>query len=311
MAMKRILVGLDGSALAETVLGTVRELARRVGADVLLAHVTHVPASFRAEADLSLDEVVARERRDAESYLRRLARELGEAGVTVRTVVAAGDPATEIVRMADGEGVDLVALATHGRSGMQRWLHGSVADAVLHATTRPLLLFRPTLEATRAAAYAVQRVIVPLDGSPLAEEALPLARELARALEVPLELLRVVELLDLAFAADPYGGFYLDYPRVVQALEEGATTYLAAAAERERRHGLTVETTMVTGAAADAIAHHVKARSGGLLVLGTHGRSGWRAAVIGSVARRVTLLAETPVLLVRPAAAEGGAEKRS
>jgi nucleotide-binding universal stress UspA family protein len=279
----------------------VRSLAERVGAELVLLHVTQIPESFRAAADVTLDGVVERERREAQSYLRRVARELGATGLTVRSEVAVGEPAAEIVRGAEHEQVDLLALATHGRSGLQRWLHGSVADAVLHTTTKPLLLLRPTVEAP--VSPDIKRVIVPLDGSPVAEEALPAARELAGRLGVPMELLRVVEIISLAFAADPYGGFYVDYARVLKALEDGARAYLEELAGRERQHGVTVETFVEAGVVAEAITHHAAGRPGSLLVIGSHGRSGWRAAVMGSVARRVVLLATGPVMVLRPAAA--------
>jgi nucleotide-binding universal stress UspA family protein len=180
-------------------------------------------------------------------------------------------------------------------------LHGSVAEAVLQKTTRPLLLVRPS--AAPPAIVDVRRLIVPLDGSPVAEEALPLARELARRLAVPIELVNVVELATLAFAADPYGGFAIGYPTVLKTLEDGAAAYLAEVAGRERRAGATVETTVAVGAVADTIARHAADRAGSLLVLGSHGRTGWRAAVLGSVARRVVALAACPVMVVRPAAA--------
>ena len=105
------------------------------------------------------------------------------------------------------------------------------------------------------------------------------------------------------FASDPYGGFYVDYPRIVKALEDGAAAYVAEVGARERRDGLSVETAVLNGAVAEAITRRAAARPGSLVVLGTHGRTGWRAAVIGSVARRVVLLARGPVMLFRPAAA--------
>jgi nucleotide-binding universal stress UspA family protein len=293
--MKRILVGLDGSPLAETILPTLRDLARRTDAQVVLLHVVHIPKTVPTEAGIALDEIVTQEQREAASYLRRLARELDAGGLTVRTAVVIGETAPEIVRFAERENIDLVALATHGRSGMQRWLHGSVADAVLHTITRPLLLLRPSLEA--AAPATIRRLVVALDGSPLAEHALSPARDLARALAVPLVLLHVVDFLQPAFAADPYGG--ANYQQLLTMVEAGAASYLGEVAARERAHGLTVETVQVTGAPAEVIAHYVRAHPDSLLVLGTHGRSGWRAAVIGSVARRVVLLAGGPVLLVR------------
>ncbi len=301
MTIQRFLVGLDGSALAESILPAVRGLAARLGAEIVLLHAVHVPESFRAEADMTLDGVVEHERREADRHLRRVAHELGGTPVAVRTAVVIGEPAAEIVRCAEREHIDVVALATHGRSGVQRWLHGSVADAVLHTSTRPLLLLRPT-DAAAAPVPDVRRLIVPLDGSPLAEEVLPVACELARRLAVPLELVRVVEVMSLAFAGDPYGGFSVDYPRVVKALEDGAASYLESVAARVREAG-TVETTVTTGVAAEALTRHAAARPGCLVVIGSHGRSGWRAAVLGSVARRVVLLAAGPVLVLRPAAA--------
>ena len=298
--MRRILVGLDGSPLAESIVGTVRTLAGRLGAEVALLHVVHVPASFHAEGDVTLDGLVERERRDAERYLHRVAGELADAGVTVRTAVAVGEPAAEIVRSADRDDVDLLALATHGRSGVQRWLHGSVADAVLHTTRRPLLLLRPGAATPPA---DVRRVLVPLDESPVAEEALAPARELARRLGVPLELLSVVEPVTLVFAGDPMAQTLIDYPGMLKTLEDGAAAYLTATAERERRDGVRVDTTVVTGAVADSIVRHQAERPGSLIVIGSHGRTGWRAAVLGSVARRVVALAAGPVMVVRPRAA--------
>ena len=301
MTLQRILVGLDGSPLAASILGTVRTLAERLGAELTLLHVVHLPESFRAMADLTLDGVVERERREAEGYLRRIAHELHGAGVTARTAVGVGDAAAEIVRAADRERSDLLAFATHGRSGLGRWLHGSVADTVLHTTTRPLLLLRPSAEVP--AVTHVRRVIVPLDGSPVAEESLPLARELARRLAVPMELLRVVEIASLAFAGDPYVGVYVDYARVLQALEDGAAASLETIAARERQEGVTVEVTATSGVPAESIARAQAERPGSLVVIGSHGRTGWRAAVLGSVARRVVALAAGPVLVVRPTAA--------
>lgn len=300
MTMRRILVGLDGSPLGESILGTVRDLAGRLAVEVALLHVVHIPASFRADDDVTLDGLVERERREADGYLHRLARELGAAGLTVRTDVTVGEPAAELVRSADHDDIDLLALATHGRSGMQRWLHGSVADAVLHATTRPLLLHRPS-GATPPA--PIERLLVPLDGSPVAEEALSSGRELARRLGVPLELLGVVQPVTLAFVGDPVAQTCLDYPRVLHMLEEGTAAYLEEVATRERREGVRVETTVRVGAAAETIARHQAERPGSLLVIGSHGRTGWRAAVLGSVARRVVSLAPGPFVIVRPRAA--------
>jgi nucleotide-binding universal stress UspA family protein len=299
MMLRRILVGLDGSPLAETILDPVRVLARRLGAEVVLLHVTHVPEMVRAaQPGPTLDEVVAQERERAQTYLEGAARKLREPGLTVQTVAAAGEAAVEIVRWAERERIDLIALTTHGRSGMQRWLYGSVADAVLHTTRTPLLLLRPT-GAGAAPSPEIRRIVVPLDGSPLAEAVLPVAEELSRALAAPIVLLRVVEFTAFAFGGEPFGSPYLDYQGIFDALREDAERYLDKLAADLRGKGLTIETRASIGIPAETITAQTREQAGSLIVMSTHGRSGWRALMLGSVARRVVPLASGPVLVIR------------
>jgi nucleotide-binding universal stress UspA family protein len=296
-----ILVGLDGSPLAEAILDPVRVLAARLGGDVVLLHVASVPASLRAiapRAGVALDDIVAQERERAQRYLDGVAQPLRKAGISVRTVTAAGDAPAEIVRYAERAGIDLIALATHGRSGVQRWLYGSVADAVLHTTTAPLFLIRPTDETAKP--FDVRRVVVGLDGSELAEAALPIAERFARRFAVPLVLVRVVESSMLAFAGDPFGGVYLDYERLFAIMRDGAEQYLDTRAAELRGRGVTVEICVPVGTAADALVAQAQAHARTLLVLSTHGRTGFRAIALGSVARRVVVLATSSVLIVRP-----------
>jgi nucleotide-binding universal stress UspA family protein len=269
----------------------------------VLLHVTHLPETVRAaQPGRTLDEIIIQERQRAQTYLEGPARRIREAGLAVQTATRAGEAAAEIVHYAKSERIDLIALATHGRSGMQRWPHGSVADAVLHTTTTPLLLLRPT-GAGAVPSLEIRRILVPLDGSPLAEAVLPVAEELARALAAPIILLRVVEFSALAFGAEPFGSPYLDYQSMFDVLREDAEQYLTKVAADLRGKGLTVETHASLGIPADAITAHGRKEPGSVIVMSTHGRSGWRALVLGSVARRVVLLASGPVLVVRSAEA--------
>lgn len=293
----RILVGLDGSALAEAILPTVRDLARRLGGEITLLHVIHVPMAVPTRGEAGLDDVVAAEERDAGAYLRRIAHTLEAADVAVRTAVTVGETVPEIVRVAAHERVAMVALATHGRTGIARWLYGSIADGVLHHVGCPLLLLRPQPDAASA---IIRRVVVALDGSPLAEEALGPARVLARGLATPLVLLRVVDPLPPAFASAPYSA--AAFGHILEGLEADARAYLDEVAARERAAGVAVEVSVATGAPAEVLVREAQTHPEDVLVLTTHGRSGWRAAVIGSVARRVALLTGGPVLMVRPAA---------
>jgi nucleotide-binding universal stress UspA family protein len=295
--LRRIHVGLDGSPLAETVLDVVRTLALRLGAEVSLVHVTHVPDTFTGP-ESALDTVVAQDQVRARTYLEGAAAKIASEGLRVRTEVLWGNAAKQIVDYAEREAADLIVLATHGRSGMQRWLYGSVADWVLHATRTPLLLLRPA--ADRGVPAEIPRVVVPLDGSSLAEAALPTAEDLAHALRVPIALVRVVEIVGLAFAGDPFGGAYVDYTPMLDEMRTDAQQYLDSVAAALRRKDIAVEARAVIGLPVEAITGVAREEPGTLVTLTTHGRTGWRALVLGSVARRVVLLANGPVLVIRP-----------
>jgi nucleotide-binding universal stress UspA family protein len=234
----------------------------------------------------------------AHDYLRRVVQQLTNAGITVRSGVTVGDAAVEIVRYAEQEEMDLIALATHGRSGLQRWLYGSVAEKVLHTTHTPLLLVRPTEEPT-AAPPALTHVVVPLDGSPLAESAVPVAEALATRCGVPLVLLRVVELVSLSFV-DPAGMAGVNYQALLDSMQEAADAYVSQLMTTLRGKGLQVQTVTPMGLPANNIVSFTHEHPGSLVVMATHGRTGLASVALGSVARRVVQHGNTPTLLIRP-----------
>ncbi len=139
----RILVPLDGSKTAEAILPFVLEIAGPLDIEVtLLRVVVPVPPSVvEGSRQVVVEDTEAR-RAEAEQYLDRLAAELRDRGVRVRTVVRRGDPVTEIAAAARELEVDLVAMTTHGRSGLGRLLFGSVTEAVLRSTDLPVLMMR-------------------------------------------------------------------------------------------------------------------------------------------------------------------------
>lgn len=296
MASKRILVGLDGSKLAESVLPTVATLAARLGAEVTLLQVVHgPPPGERADHDAAVHE------RDlAHAYLRRISRRLRTTGVPIHSAVVGGEAAAEILRRAERDGSSLVALGTHGRSGFARWRHGSVAEAVLHGTSLPVLLLRPTTGGTTPAAEP-SRVVVPLDGSESAATALPVAESLADALSARITLVRAVETLSAGFAAEPLSAPFVDYERLLDDARADAQRHLEGVAAELRTRGRRVDVVTATGIPAEVIAAAAQSHPGSLLVMATHGETGWRALLLGSVARRVVELAAGPVVLVPPA----------
>jgi len=297
--LQHILVGLDGSPLAETILAYVSTLAKRVSADVTLLHVVHLSEDMRREEPYRLLQQTIHEAEvQARGYLDRAVQRLTDAGVKVRSQLTVGDAATEIVGYAQREGMDLIALATHGRSGLQRWFYGSVAEKVLHTTHTLLLLIRPT-DGLVAAPPELTQIVVPLDGSPVAEAALPVAEALAASVKVPLVLLRVVEVLSLDFG-DPTGMGYASYPQILDSLQEAAEDYLNQLAVTRRGKDLNVQTVAPVGLPADKIVGYTHEHPGSLVVMTTHGRTGFAGFMLGSVARRVVLHGNTPTLVVRP-----------
>jgi len=136
---RRILVAIENSAADRSILTHVGELAKLTGASLVLVHVADGWAARHFD-DLKLRE--SEEMKADRAYLDRLQQELRDRGLSVETVLAAGDPATELVRAAEAQGVDLVAMSTHGHRFLADVLHGATADRVRHLLKVPVLLLR-------------------------------------------------------------------------------------------------------------------------------------------------------------------------
>jgi nucleotide-binding universal stress UspA family protein len=143
---RRIVVPLDGSPLAEAILPEVQRLAANTPLEVVLLAVGQPPQTIE-ERDghvRYLDDILAEQEQDLRTYLHTPAHWLNSYRIPVETRVRFGDPAAEIVRCADEEAADAIAMCTHGRTGLDRLVHGSVAGTVLRSTRRPIVLLRPT-----------------------------------------------------------------------------------------------------------------------------------------------------------------------
>ena len=153
---ERILVALDGSEIAERVLPHAEALARAFGSTVILLRASTSPQRLMAELSPGLDvatpvildptEILEDEQTEIAQYLEGVTGRLRMAGVTVQTDEPPGDAADEIVQRAGALGADLIAMTTHGRSGLKRLVFGSVAQSVLTHATCPVLLVRVTEE---------------------------------------------------------------------------------------------------------------------------------------------------------------------
>jgi nucleotide-binding universal stress UspA family protein len=305
--MKTILVPLDGSVLAERVLPYAQLLARMIDARLhLLRIITDAPhehvlldnPTIRAEAGLppittNHDSAAAWDalRLFAENNLADPAALLRATGVQVTTEVRVGAPAATIVEVATECHAQIIAMATHGYGGITRWALGSVADAVLHTASAPVLLVRGNAPLPKHAP-ALKRIIVPLDGSELARQALPTAIELAdfACAEVVVVQAIVPSIEDYLSAAAPVAELR-DNLRA-QALHEQDL-------HKGRDRPAAVTAVMLVGHAAQAIAEEVDWRRADLIVMATHAYSGLHRWVHGSVADQLLHATTTPLLLVR------------
>ena len=157
---ERILVALDGSELAERILPHVEALGRALGSTLIVLRATTAPATIVAELNsgamlpaagiIDPEPLIDAERKEVDDYLTTIAKRLRGSGLTVQTERPDGPAAAAILQSADELGVDLIAMTTHGRTGLGRLVFGSVAGAVLHTSNRPVLLVRVNEHAARS-----------------------------------------------------------------------------------------------------------------------------------------------------------------
>ncbi|HEX3246563.1 MAG TPA: universal stress protein [Chloroflexota bacterium] len=297
--LERFLVPLDTSEVSEHVLPYVELFAKKLGQPVHLLIVADDGQVLQlAPQNVSIRAIVEERRATVAKYVKRMRERLETAGVTVTTEIAIGHVVDTILSTANRRSVGMIAMATHGRVGPERWFLGSVTDRVVRGATMPLFLVRPSAERTAPIA-SIERIILPLDGSLLAEAAIPHATFVAKTFDRPIVLVRTLDLTRLTLSSDPSVG---DYPLPVElqeTLRADATNYLEQTAARIRESGLTVERVFSFKQPGQEIAHQAHDGPGALIVMSTHGRSGLGRTVLGSVADRVIRTAEAPVLLVR------------
>ncbi|MEO7987511.1 MAG: universal stress protein [Gemmatimonadales bacterium] len=299
---RSILVPLDGSPLAEQALPLAEAIAKASRARIRLAivHQLPLPPANRDSANLFLTIELATKKSES-AYLRRIAKEIrGRPRSEVRTAFLEGPVGPALDRYVQEMGVDMIVMSTHGRGALDRLWLGSVADYLVRTANVPILLVRPGGKTKRRPLAATPRqILVPLDGSPLAEAALEPAVDLAKSLGVELFLVQVVT--PVAPATDPL--FPTGFDQQFSDLwREQAKDYLHDISERLRDEGVRATSATATGYSVhQALLDLAPEGSGVLIALATHGRGGLRRLMIGSVADKVIRGAHGPVLVVRPA----------
>jgi nucleotide-binding universal stress UspA family protein len=295
----KILVTLDGSPAAEAVLPYVLLLAARLRIPIELISIidlTELARSAAAYESLFLDQLAEDETRRRREYLEKIAPSFANGQIDCR--ILKGNPESSIVEYAAQNPAAIIAMATHGRSGLNRWLLGSVAEKVLRSTSNPLLLIRSMPTAVTEQQVSIQSIMVPLDGSALAESVLPPVSKLAKKLYAEMVLFRAYNIPPGFY--DAGGGFAIDLDRLLAQTEADVLTYLEEKKAALKKAGVgSVTIASRQGYDADEIINYAGNRPDRLIAMCSHGRSGVRRWAVGSVAETVVRHCSSPVLVFR------------
>ena len=283
MAALSVLIPLDGSKAAELAIAALDALTPLGSLKLRLLSVVEPDAAPHSRATTA-------------SYLDEVARHAGSRlAVDVDTICREGSPVDEILEEASSAGVDLVVMCTHGHTSDDPEHLGRVAGEVLRGVSCPILL----VGSHAGVPLAIERITVPLDGSRLAAEALPLARHLAEALDASLRLVRAVP-YEPTLDPDDIGSLAED---VVDSLQLTASLYLAEA-RLELETQRPAEMAVLRGPPAEALLRDLQENPPDLVIMTSHGHSGFVRWALGSVTERL-VRGPVPVLVV-PASEGGG-----
>lgn len=286
--LEKIVVPLDGSKLAEAVLVQVRKILFRKDAELVLVRAISVPAGTEG----TTPELIESLQVQGTWYLEELSRRLRDEGVRVRSVLRPGDPAAVILDVATQEGADLVAMTTHGRTGLSRWAFGSVAERVLRASRVPVLAMRSFTDSgaeTPSEELDLKRILVPVADVDLSLEIVESAIAVARLFGSSITLLHVCE------------GPACTLP----------VPQMTAAYQRFREAGLEAEPLMKQGDPALQVLEACRDLKADLIAIATHGRSGLSRWMMGSVTEKILRASAVPLLIVPPAKAKRSSKNRS
>jgi nucleotide-binding universal stress UspA family protein len=296
--LERILVPLDGSKLSEWALEPALALAQEAGGELILLSVPVLKRMFVTDsgglAFLLPEDSLDDSKQELTKYLKTLATRHAHPAVKLSTVVVEGDEASAIVETAAAQNADLIVMSTHGHSGIQRWLLGSVTERVLQRSPCPVLAIR--------SGQPIARLLIPLDGSRLAETALAPGFEIAAKMGCATTLLSVIDHLDVR----PADTARLETPAAAEHPTEGSLiaeykTYLQDIGQKYPEAGrYNIHVAVAMGRVAQTILEYAADQRIDLIAMTTHGRTGLRRWLYGSVTEKVLRGAHCHVLVVRP-----------
>lgn len=307
---QKMLIPLDGSELAEVVFTYAKELAGRLDIDLTLLHVSsQATRDFIPMQKAYVKRAADTVKRHAREVQERTLGKVPEKPVKVKGELVIGYPAEEILRYATENEIDLILLATHGRSGLKRWSIGSVAGKVLGSSKTPVWLVRAGVEEeTPYDKWPRTTLIVPLDGSELAESVLPHVEILAKQRsKEPVEvlLLKISEPPSIPTYYGPeISGVSLNWGDYIQQetvrRRQSSEEYLAGIEKRIKANKINVSSQVIEGKANDELVDFASKHHQSVIIMATHGRSGISRLVYGSVAANLLHGITNPILMVKP-----------
>jgi nucleotide-binding universal stress UspA family protein len=308
--LDQLLVTLDGSEFGEHALPFAQTIAAKTGASVNLSHVNccdpptdllqNTPFQYEG---VSMEAYEERHAEDQRKYLAEKVAEFKEAlpGSEVDSTLLEGYVTEAIERQADAIGAKMVIMTTHGRTGVSRAWLGSVADSLVRHSTFPLFVIRPLEDGESFPEPRFEHFLVPLDGSPIGEKILEPTAALGKAMGARFTLLHVVSPhVTVGARVSPLPAGHLQ-ERLARAEQ-----YLSGVTERLRGEGIEAEPLIESHfAPARAILNTAEGKDVDLIAIATHGYTGVKRALLGSVTDKVLRASKWPLLLERPEAEEG------
>ncbi len=291
MSFKNIMVPFDGSELAERALVPALTLAEAILAKVFFIRVA-IPLSLNLDPKL-YQRIIELRQDEAKQYLRSIQSRFSLSQTDIETQVPVGRAARSIINFAQEKEFDLIVMSSHGRSGVSRWIYGSVANKVLHtapcakAIIHPQVIIEP---------FSIKRILVPLDGSSIAEQALKPALALAEVVSAELLFLRVTTVPQISVLPVP-GWPGLD--AVMDAAEQESDAYLQGVQGTIGESPVPTSFRVTDGPAAEDIIDIADSQQVDLIVMCSHGRSGIERWVFGSIAEKVLRGANCVTLVIQ------------
>jgi nucleotide-binding universal stress UspA family protein len=289
---ERILVPLDGSALAEQALVPALVIAEAMAAEIQCLQVI---TGLTLNVDPKLNQKIIEARENAANlYLDSLRNRFSKTKAIIETAMVVGPAARTIVNFAKDRQIDLIVLSSHGYTGLKQWVYGNVAIKILRRSPCDTLLVRPF---TSVEPFSKKRILVPLDGSQLAERALKPAAALATALDMDILLLRVLP--PIYSELEPMSAQYM-FNNIEAKERDEARAYLQDIKTKlaPLHRPITIE--IMAGTPAATILEVATKQQVDMIIMCSHGRTGPGLWLMGSVAEKVLRRASCATLVVRP-----------